>query len=283
MRLVSSEVALRIVVALAYADELTLTALRRATEAPTSSTKRALEILEEDGFAAKSGHTFKLAGSSATDVLVRLAEELLPAEEIIRIAALATGQVEFVGHDRSQLLVMFGRASDPLTESRLAKLFERQAGRMGLELRLRPHDDVRRELDIEPEQRHVYIRLQRLFGTAEESFPDRSFHGITNGARLGRPNPLLRLPSRRALHRLRRRHGIRSAKIFGSAVRTDFRQDSDVDMAIDLEVKPSLRDLIAIEQGFEQLFGRDVDLVLESNARPRVKAAIDQEGVEILR
>jgi uncharacterized protein len=283
MRLVSSEVALRIVVALAHAGNLTLSALSRAAEAPTSSTKRALEILEEDGFVTKSEHTFRLAVTSPTEILTRLAEELLGAKEVIRIAAGGTDQVEFVGHDQSQLLVVFSRASNPMTESRLAKLFERQAGRMGLELLLRTHDEVRRELDIEPERRHIYLGLLPLFGTAGEAFPDRSLHGATSGARLGGPNPLLRLPSARALHRLRRRHGIRSAKIFGSAVRTDFRPDSDVDVAIDLEKTPTLGDLIAIEQGFEQLFGRDVDVILESNARPRVRAAIEREGVEILR
>lgn len=282
MRLVSSEVALRIVTALACVSNMTLSALARAAEAPTSSTKRALEILEEDDFVVRSEHTFRLAGSSAAETLVRLAEELLGAEEVIRLAARATGQVEFVGHDDSQLLVMFGRASDPMTESQLAKLFEHQAGRMGLALRLRAHDDVRHELDTEPERRRLYVGLHPLFGTANEAFPDRSLHGVTSGERLGRPNPLLRLPSGRALRRLRRRHGIRSAKIFGSAVRTDFRPDSDVDLAIDLEEKPTLRDLIAIEQGFERLFGRDVDLILQSNARPRIKVAIEQEGVEML-
>lgn len=149
---------------------------------------------------------------------------------------------------------------------------------MGLELRLRAHDDLRRELDIEPERRRLYMGLHPLFGTADEAFPDRSLHGVTTGDRLGRPHPLLRLPSGRALHRLRRRHRIRSVRIFGSAVRTDFRPDSDVDLAIDLEQKPALRDLIAIEHDFEQLLGRDVDLILESNARPRVRAAIERGG-----
>jgi DNA-binding IclR family transcriptional regulator len=123
MRLVSSEVALRIVLALASAGNLTLTGLSRAVEAPTSSTRRALEILEADGFVARAGRTFRLAGSSPVGLLAQLAEELLHAEEVIRIAARATGQVEFAGRDERQLLVLFGRGSDPLAESRLARLF----------------------------------------------------------------------------------------------------------------------------------------------------------------
>src|SRR5215471_19036046 len=134
MRLVSSELALRIVIALAGAGDLNLSALSRAAEAPTSSTRRALEILEEDGFVVRSERTFMLAGSQAAEILVRLAEELLNSEVVIQVAARATGRVEFAGQDATHLLVIFGRAGEPLTESRLARLLERQAERMGLDL-----------------------------------------------------------------------------------------------------------------------------------------------------
>jgi predicted nucleotidyltransferase len=284
MRLVSSELALRLVVALAGTGGLTLARLSRAVGAPTSSTKRALEILEDDGFVARTAHhAFGLTDEPVTELLVRLTEELLPPDEIMRIVADGSGQVEFVGLDDRQLLVVFGRASDPLRESALARLFGHQARRLGIERRLMAHDDVRRELDVDPERRSAYLLLRPLFGSADETFPDRRLHGTTTGERLGRPHPLLRLPSARALHRLRTRHGIRSAKIFGPAVRTDFRTDSDVDVAVDLDKKPTLRDMIAIEQSFEQLFDRDVDVILQSNARPQVQAAIEREGVELLR
>lgn len=282
MRLVSSELALRIVVALASAADLTLSDLSRAIEAPTSSTRRALEILEEDGFVVVSGHAFDLATSTVAGLLVQLAEEILDAEDVIRISARATRQVEFAGVDAGRLVVVFTRAGDPLAESRLARLLERQAQRMGVALRLHSHDDVRDELDADPERRHDFLRLRPLFGERDQAFPDRSLHGVTTGERLGRPNPLLRIPSKRALHRLRRQHGIRSAKVFGSAVRTDFRPDSDVDVAVELDRKPTLSEMLAIEQGFEELFGRDVDVILEANARPRVQATIASEGVDIL-
>jgi predicted nucleotidyltransferase len=282
MRLVSSEVALRVVVALTCADGLTLSELGRAAEAPTSSTKRALEILEDDGFVVRSGHAFRLARSAPAGLLVQLAEELFGAEDVIRIAARAAGQVEFVGRDESRLLVLFGRASDTLVESRLARLFERQAQRLGIELRLNAHDDIRRELDVDPDRRSAYLQLRPLFGDPDQAFPDRRLHGITTGEQLGRPHPLLRRPSARALHRLRRRHGIRSAKVFGSAVRTDFRPDSDVDVAVELDRKPTPSEMIAIEREFEELFGRDVDVIIAANARPRVQAAIENEGVDIL-
>ena len=91
--MVSSEAALRIMIALACAGGLNLSALSRAAEAPSSSTKRALEILERDGFVVRSERMFMLAGSRAADILVRLAEELLSAVVVIRIAARVTGHV----------------------------------------------------------------------------------------------------------------------------------------------------------------------------------------------
>src|SRR5215472_195110 len=283
MRLVSSELALRIVVALASAANLTLSELSRATETPTSSTKRALEILEDDGFVVTSGHAFNLATSTPAGLLVQLAEELLDAENVIRISARATGQVEFAGVDSRRLVVVFTRTSDPLAESRLARLLELQAQRMGVALELYAHDDVRYELDTDPGRRHDFLWLRPLFGEPDQALPDRRLHGVTTGERLGRPSPLLRIPSKRALHRLRKLHGIRSAKVFGSAVRTDFRPDSDVDVAVELDRKPTLSEMVTIEQGFEELFGRDVDLILEANAGPRVRAAIASEGVDIFR
>src|SRR5215471_9313854 len=129
MRLLSSEVAVRIVTALAGAGGLTLSRLSRAVNAPTSSTSRALDILQDDGFVVRNGHVFELADAPAAGLLVKLAQELLAPEEVITIVADASGQVEFVGRDDMQLLAVFGRASDPLRESRIARLFDRQAAR----------------------------------------------------------------------------------------------------------------------------------------------------------
>src|SRR2546423_3598532 len=100
MRLVTSEVALQIALALASAGSLTLSGLSRATGAPTSSTKRALEILIEDGYATRSGRAYVLGSAPAVELLVRLASELIDPAAVTRIAALATGEVEFVGQGR---------------------------------------------------------------------------------------------------------------------------------------------------------------------------------------
>ena len=51
--------------------------------------------------------------------------------------------------------------------------------------------------------------------------------------------------------------------LFGSILRDDFRQDSDVDVLVSFapDSKWSLWDIITIKEELETLFGREVDLV----------------------
>lgn len=51
--------------------------------------------------------------------------------------------------------------------------------------------------------------------------------------------------------------------LFGSILRDDFRQNSDVDVLVSFapDAKWSLWDIIAIKEELETLFGREVDLV----------------------
>ena len=60
-----------------------------------------------------------------------------------------------------------------------------------------------------------------------------------------------------------RRWGVRELALFGSALRDDFRPDSDVDVLVSFlsEMKPTLGDLDRMARELEDLFGRPVDLV----------------------
>lgn len=63
-----------------------------------------------------------------------------------------------------------------------------------------------------------------------------------------------------------RKWRIRELSLFGSALRDDFRSDSDVDLLVVYEdphrdFGPWLRDLSAMEEELKRLFGREVDLV----------------------
>jgi predicted nucleotidyltransferase len=60
-----------------------------------------------------------------------------------------------------------------------------------------------------------------------------------------------------------KRWNISEFAIFGSALRADFRPDSDVDVLISFapESKVSLFDMIHMQDELRQIFGRDVDLI----------------------
>jgi uncharacterized protein len=59
-----------------------------------------------------------------------------------------------------------------------------------------------------------------------------------------------------------RRHGVRRLALFGSALRDDFRDDSDVDVLVEFEPErtPGLLSLAGMELELGQLLGREVEL-----------------------
>lgn len=60
-----------------------------------------------------------------------------------------------------------------------------------------------------------------------------------------------------------RRRRVREFSIFGSALREDFRPDSDVDVMVSFapEADWSLLDIVEMIEELKGIFGRDVDLV----------------------
>jgi predicted nucleotidyltransferase len=60
-----------------------------------------------------------------------------------------------------------------------------------------------------------------------------------------------------------RMHRIRRLSVFGSALREDFRPDSDVDILVSFEegARHSLFDLVTMQDELQAILGREVDLV----------------------
>ena len=60
-----------------------------------------------------------------------------------------------------------------------------------------------------------------------------------------------------------RRWQIKELALFGSALRDDFRPDSDVDVLVqfDPEARHTLFDMVFMQEELQQIFGREVDLV----------------------
>lgn len=67
---------------------------------------------------------------------------------------------------------------------------------------------------------------------------------------------------RQEISRFCRRHGIRKLSLFGSVLREDFREDSDVDVLIEFEpgARVGMIRLAGMELELGELIGRKVDL-----------------------
>lgn len=68
---------------------------------------------------------------------------------------------------------------------------------------------------------------------------------------------------RARLAEFRRRWNISELALFGSALREDFRPDSDVDVLVSfsLEARVTLFDMARMQDELKEIFGRNVDLV----------------------
>ena len=77
--------------------------------------------------------------------------------------------------------------------------------------------------------------------------------------------PNIEIPRKEIAEFCRRRH-IEELSIFGSALREDFRPDSDVDVLVRFspEARWDLFDLMRMEEELKAIFGREVDLVERS-------------------
>jgi len=81
------------------------------------------------------------------------------------------------------------------------------------------------------------------------------------------------------LQRLCRRHKVKRLAAFGSVLRPDFNQDSDIDFIVDIEDDDPLSyadAYFALKAAFERLFGRTIDLLEEKGLRnPVLRQRID--------
>jgi len=76
-----------------------------------------------------------------------------------------------------------------------------------------------------------------------------------------------------ALARLCHERGVRRLSLFGSALRADFRADSDVDVLVEFEpgVRIGYLGLAGLEIELETVFGRKVDLNTPGGLHPRFR------------
>lgn len=286
MGLLRSSVASLVLIALTQADPagLSLRELARACRTRDSSVQRAIDFLLDEGIARRhesaGGTSYALAQHRLRREVLTLAFNDAPRIAALATLCLANPAVEFAALDAQGLFVVFRQRSTA---------DERLRVRSALDL-LRPpvaltsfeHDTLVERLLEEPKLRARAARSTILVGSLARSFPDRRRHGDPRHARpLGRPHPSLRLPSQRALHRVAKRFRLEEMRLFGSAVRSDFRADSDLDVLVrpQPDARLGIFDLVALEDELEELFDRDVDLVTPDGLNRSVRPRVEREAV----
>lgn len=80
---------------------------------------------------------------------------------------------------------------------------------------------------------------------------------------------------------LRSQFGIRSLRLFGSVSRGEQREDSDVDICVDME--PNLYLLVRLKRFLEQLLQCTVDIVrLHRHINPYLLENIERDGIYVI-
>jgi len=79
-----------------------------------------------------------------------------------------------------------------------------------------------------------------------------------------------------------KKYGVTRAGVFGSVVREEATEDSDIDILVEIGGKMSLFDFVGLQLELEEALGRKVDLGEYSTIKPIIREQILSEEVAIL-
>ena len=74
---------------------------------------------------------------------------------------------------------------------------------------------------------------------------------------------------------LREKFGVKEIRIFGSYVRGDQKERSDIDLIVDFEDIPDLLEFIGLERRLEEILGVKVDLLTQESLSPYIRKYIE--------
>jgi uncharacterized protein len=83
------------------------------------------------------------------------------------------------------------------------------------------------------------------------------------------------------LAELRERYGITNIAVFGSVVRGEAKEDSDVDLLAEVDRPIGLLALVNAENYLSDLLGAKVDLILKRSVRSELRDRIYSEAVSV--
>jgi len=83
------------------------------------------------------------------------------------------------------------------------------------------------------------------------------------------------------MEEIRQRFSVRGLSIFGSVVRGEASEGSDVDMLVAFDRKASFDIFMDLKFYLEELLGTGVDLVTDKALRPQIRRTIEKEMVDV--
>lgn len=86
---------------------------------------------------------------------------------------------------------------------------------------------------------------------------------------------------REEIHRVAARRGASNIRVFGSVARGEAREDSDVDLLVDLEEGRSILDHAGLMVDLQDLLGRRVDVATPDALRQRIRDRVLAEAVPL--
>jgi predicted nucleotidyltransferase len=272
-----SALGIRVLTALGQAPGgLRLSAIADALEAPLTSVDAAVRrLVAADLVRRAADRRYLRAETAQSDLLLLLG---YGTREGAAAALRANRLVLYAGRDEAGwLLAVRGRHGDPAFARLLAL-----RGSIGEPM------DLVEVGSLLPSEAAVHRaraeRAETIAGSATRAFPRPAREGRGAGDPLHGLNRALHAPSARRLRAIAREYGLRRVVVFGSAVRSDFDEESDVDLLV--EMRPGRRlgitDLTSLEDRFEDLFDRRVEVVAGTGLLSDVASAAEREGVVLV-
>lgn len=80
---------------------------------------------------------------------------------------------------------------------------------------------------------------------------------------------------------LKERFKVKSISIFGSYLRSEQSEESDIDILVEFHSTIDLFEFIELENFLSEILGSKVDLVMKDTLKPRIKDRILKEAVNI--
>jgi len=80
---------------------------------------------------------------------------------------------------------------------------------------------------------------------------------------------------------LREKYKVKAMSIFGSVVRNEASEESDIDILVEFEAPIGFFKFLELEEHLEKLLGMKVDLVSKKALKPRIGKRIIEEAIPV--